>query len=80
MAGRHQRVPDFLAWRAYKNQEKGIHEIERDQAPDTGMDCEEQWQVSYSRRRKNSEILEKYRKLHEGYSDRVGDCADVDPL
>ena len=59
MTGSHQGIRNLLTRVAQENQEQGVDCIEQDQAPDTGVDRNEQRQISLPGRRKDSEVLKK---------------------
>ena len=80
MATRHQRVPNLLTRSTYEDQEKGVNDVKKGQAPNTGVNRKEQREGSFSRRCKDSEVLEEDGEFYKGHGNSVGDCREVDPL
>ena len=80
MATCHQGIPNLLTRSAYKYQEKGVNDVKKGQAPNTGVNREEQREGSFSRRCKDSEVLEEDGEFYKSHGNGVGDCREVDPL
>ena len=80
MAARHQGIPNLLTRSAYKYQEKGVNDVKKRQAPNTGVNRKEQRERSFSRRCEDPEVLEEDGEFNEDHSNGVGDCREIDPL
>lgn len=80
MTSTDQWIPKLISRIAHENIQKELDHREREDTPDTDLDCHEHGQVSPTVRDEDPEVLEKDRELDEEDTSNVDDYGGVEPL
>ncbi len=80
MTSSDQWIPKLLTWIAHEDIQEEVDHREREDTPDTDLDCHEHGQVSLTVGDEDPEVLEKYRELDEEDISNVDDYGGIEPL
>lgn len=80
MAGGLQLIPDVLPWSTLEDIEEYENEVEQKDTPNTDLNCNEHWQVSFPGGVENSGVLKKNWKLDKENDRSINKCSNIDPV